>query len=78
MVGCLRNCWAAATTLGRSSGSVTLSVVPGRVRRLFEIANLTGAFDMCMSVLDAIASGARWEAAIGRSPQDWCREQELA
>lgn len=49
----------------------------GRVRRLFEITSLSRAFDMRTTVLAAIADDTHWQAAIGRSPADWCREHEL-
>ena len=58
----------------------TLKVVTeraGRIRRLFELTNLTGAMDMRTSVVAAITGDEHWQAAIGRSPDEWCREHEL-
>lgn len=58
----------------------TLKVVTergGRIRRLFELTNLTGAMDLRTSVLAAITGDEHWQTAIGRNPDEWCREHQL-
>jgi anti-sigma B factor antagonist len=48
-----------------------------RARRLFELTGLSRAFDLYMSVLDAIASDPNWQTAISGDPADWCLHQQL-
>ncbi|HZR53600.1 MAG TPA: STAS domain-containing protein [Streptosporangiaceae bacterium] len=58
----------------------TLKVVTsgtGRVRRLFELTNLSRAFDMHTTVLDAISDDTNWLAATGSDPADWCLQRGL-
>jgi anti-sigma B factor antagonist len=49
----------------------------GRVRRLFEVTNLSRAFDLHTSVADAIATDTNWQAATGSDPAAWCLRQGL-
>lgn len=68
----------ALKRLRRRGGS--LKVVAdrgGRVRRLFELTNLSRAFDLQTSVVDAIADDSNWAAATGSDPADWCLRQGL-
>jgi anti-sigma B factor antagonist len=68
----------ALKRLRRQGGSLKVVINRGgRVRRLFELTNLSGAFDLHTSVLDAIASDTNWQAATGSRPKDWCLQRGL-
>ena len=67
----------ALKRLRRSGGSLKIVTSGGRVRRLFELTNLSRAFDLHASVLDAIASDTNWQAATGSNPREWCTQQGL-
>jgi anti-sigma B factor antagonist len=68
----------ALKRLRRRGGSLKIVTNgAGRVRRLFELTNLSRAFDLHTSVLDAIASDTNWQAATGSNPADWCLRQGL-
>lgn len=68
----------ALKRLRRCGGSLTIVTDRfGPVWRLFELTNLTRAFDLHTSVLDAVASDTYWRAATDCNPAGWCLQQGL-
>jgi anti-sigma B factor antagonist len=67
--------------LREDSGSLALVITTPRIRRIFQITGLTGAFAAWPSVRDAITADPHWrktaETQAG-SARDWCRQHDLS